>query len=76
MAKSADYIHSSEFEDLDEFTVQATQIFREDGPIPVSVKTVPNARLPDTRAPSTGPTEPTLPHVQEAIATLIRELSG
>ena len=76
MAKSAGYASSYEFADLEEFTVQAAQIFREDGPVLISVKTVPNVRQPDTGTPSTTPTEPHLPQIPDVIATLKRSLSG
>ena len=49
LAKEAGYASSYEFEDLEEFTTQASQIFEQPGPVLVSIKTVPNIRLAEER---------------------------
>ena len=49
LAKEAGYASSYEFDDLEEFSTQAAQIFEEPGPVLVSIKTVPNIRLAEER---------------------------
>lgn len=49
LAKEAGYASSYEFDDLEEFSTQASQIFEQPGPVLVSIKTVPNIRLAEER---------------------------
>ena len=49
LAKEAGYASSYEFDDLEEFSTQAAQIFEQPGPVLVSIKTVPNIRLAEER---------------------------
>ena len=49
LAKEAGYASSYEFDDLEEFSTQAAQIFQQPGPVLVSIKTVPNIRLAEER---------------------------
>ena len=49
MAREAGYASSYEFDDLEEFSTQAAQIFEQPGPVLVSIKTVPNIRLAEER---------------------------
>ncbi len=49
MGRSAGYVHSYSFDDLEDFATQAEQILTEDGPTLIAVKTIPNIRYPDER---------------------------
>ena len=77
MAAAAGYAHSYEFDDLEDFAMQAEGIFSQDGPTLISVAVAPDIRLADERggAPAR-PTEPYLPHTPEVVATLREELAG
>ena len=49
MGESAGYAHSYAFNNLEDFATQAEQIFSEEGPTLIAVKTIPNIRYPDER---------------------------
>ena len=54
MARAAGYRHTYEFTDLEDFATQAEEIFNQEGPVLVWVKTIPDIRLPEERAAGRG----------------------
>ena len=70
MARAAGYAHSYNFDDLEDFATQAEQILSQEGPVLISVKTIPNIRPPDERAASRGAPARRTP---DAIADLMEE---
>ena len=54
MARAAGYRHTYQFADLEEFATQAEEIFNQEGPVLVWVKTIPDIRLPEERAANRG----------------------
>ena len=76
MAAAAGYAHSYEFDDLEDFATQAEQVLSQQGPVLISVKVVPDIRLPDGRSAPPRSSEPHLPHTPEVVATLKEELAS
>ena len=54
MARAAGYRHTYQFTDLEDFATQAEEIFNQEGPVLVWVKTIPDIRLPEERAANRG----------------------
>ena len=52
MAEAAGYLHSYEFDNLEDFATQAEEVMAQEGPVFVCVKTVPTVRHPHERAAS------------------------
>ena len=73
IAKEAGYANSYEFDDLEEFATQASQIFEQPGPVLVSIKTVPNIRSSEERIATRGGQTRS---VTEAVADLKGEFSS
>lgn len=73
LARAAGYPHSYEFDDLEEFATQAEQVFNQEGPVLVSVKTVPNIRYSDERV-VTRRSGVVMRRTPEAITDLMKEL--
>ena len=71
LARSAGYPHSYRFDDLEDFVTQVDQVFGQEGPVFVWVKTVPNIRPPWERAPTRGAAARRTP---QAIPELMEEL--
>lgn len=70
MARAAGYTHSYEFSDLEDFATQAEEVLNQEGPVMVSIKSVPNIRPPQERASTRGAPARRTP---EAIADLMEE---
>ncbi len=73
LAKEAGYASSYEFDDLEEFSTQADQIFQQPGPVLVSIKTVPNIRLAEERIATRGGAGRSL---KEAVSDLMNEFDS
>ena len=71
MAQAAGYAHSYEFDDLEEFAVQARDVLSREGPVLVCMKTVPSIRPPREEGPATTANIP--PGRPQAISNLIEE---
>ena len=54
MARAAGYRYTYQFTDLEDFATQAAEIFNQEGPVLVWVKTIPDIRLPEERAATRG----------------------
>ena len=50
LARSAGYAHAYTFDDLEDFVTQAPEIFRQEGPIFIDAKVIPDIRSPEERA--------------------------
>ena len=50
MAEAAGYLHSYQFDNLEDFATQAEEVMAQDGPVFVCVKTIPSIRHPHERA--------------------------
>ena len=70
MGRSAGYVHSHQFDNLEDFATQVSDIMNEEGPVLVACKIIPNIRYSEERATSSGPVTRRTP---EAIETLIEE---
>ena len=73
MARSAGYASAYAFDDLEEFVTQAEQVLNQEGPVLVSIKTVPNIRPPEERAATRGAAARRTP---QAIPDLMEELGA
>ena len=52
MAEAAGYVHTYQFDNLEDFATQAEEVMAQEGPVFVCVKTVPSIRHPHDRAVS------------------------
>lgn len=69
LGQSAGYAHSYAFDNLEDFATQAAQIFSEDGPTLIAVKTLPNIRYPEERAARQGPAARRTPQAVQELMT-------
>ena len=74
MAKAAGYAHSYQFDDLEEFAVQAREVLSREGPVLVCIKTVPSIRPPREESPAATSSIP--PGRPQAISNLMEEFGA
>ena len=73
MAKDAGYANVYNFNDLEDFDGRAGEVFSEEGPALICVKTVPNPRLPGQRPQERSGYRRT---IREAVSDLQKDLAG
>ena len=75
MAQAAGYVRTYDFDDLEDFATQAQQVMSQEGPVLVSIKTVPNIRPPQERA-ETRRSARTPRRLPEVVRELMEELGA
>ena len=73
MAEAAGYLHSYQFDNLEDFATQAEEVMAQDGPVFVCVKTVPSIRHPHER-PATRQAGGATRSFPQAVRELMAEL--
>ena len=73
MAEAAGYLHTYQFDNLEDFATQAEQVMAQEGPVFICVKTVPSIRQPHERAANL---RRGLRHSPEAFRNLMKELGA